>query len=242
MEHIWAGETKGLNTETWKIKLDNSVDIFVSNLYDPQSDEQYPNDLFISAVNRVDQNGDLTVYSIWDDAHLENIDYKIIPADQTEERCWSYGWDLKSDDFDLTITPAQDNQLHSFNWLGYSHVEGTYRGSPVEGYALTELDYFYHSVPSFEDIWDTYSSESPREAVKVHTNVTYIPPINIEEINLNYKVDGGDWIERGMDFEDDSWTAMIPSQTSGTEVEYKLILEDEAGKVVESESYNYTVE
>ncbi|MGM0405495.1 MAG: lipocalin-like domain-containing protein [Thermoplasmatota archaeon] len=241
LEHLWSGETKGLNTETWKIKLDNSVDIFVSNLYDPQSEEHYPNDLFISAVNKIDQSGDLTVYHLGDDTHMENTDYKIIPADISEERCWSYGWNLKSEDFDLTITPAQDNQLHSFNWLGFSHVEGTYLGSYVEGYALTELNYLYHSVPQFEDIWDTYSDDTPRSAVDVYTNITYIPPISIEEIQLNYRINGGEWVERDMEVDDGSWTATIHSQPAETEVEYKLVMIDEAGKIVESDIYDYTV-
>lgn len=241
LEHLWTGETKGLNSETWKIKLDNSVDLFISNLYDPQSEEHYPNDLFMSAVNKIDHSGDLTVYHLGDDVNLENTDYKIIPADVTEERCWSYGWNLKSDDFDLTITPAQENQLHSFDWLGFSHVEGTYQDRYVEGYALTELNYRYHSVPQFEDIWDTYSDDSPRSAVKVYTNITYIPPISIEEIQLNYRIDGGEWIQRVMESDDGSWSATIPGQLPDTEVEYKLVMTDEAGKVVESEIYGYTV-
>ncbi len=242
LEHLWSGETKGLNSETWKIKLDNSVDIFVSNLYDPQSEEHYPNDLFMSAVNKIDRRGDMTVYHLFNDVHLENTDYKIIDAFDHDRRCWSYGWNLRSDDFDLTITPAQENQLHPVTWLGFAHVEGTYQGSPVEGYALTELSYDYPSVPEFEDIWDTFSEDSPRSAVKVYTNITYIPPISIEEVNLNYRFEGGEWNERKMELEDESWTATIPSPVLDTEVEYRLVLTDEAGKVVESDIYSYYVE
>lgn len=239
LEHLWGGDIMGLNSETWKIKLDNSVDIFVSKFYDPEVDEQYPNDLFLSAVNKIGPQGDLTVYNLYDDVSMNNTDYKIIPADTTKERCWSYGWKLESEDFDLTITPAQDNQLHLFNWLGYSQVEGTYKGSYVAGYALTELNYLYHSIPQFVDVWDTYSEESPASAFSVYTNISYIPPIEIEDIYLNYRMDGGEWTEREMEIDDESWTATIPGRNTNSELEYKLVMTDEAGKVVESDIYNY---
>jgi hypothetical protein len=149
-----------------------------------------------------------------------------------------------------------DNQTFGNYWFEYDGIDEDLNGigdSPFElqsghsdNYPLMDLTYiriFRGEMDSPEiRIFHDYTPEEPQfvDIVTVHINITY--PDLVEEVILTYSVDGGSiWTNVTAAFQEGEWRAIIPEQSEGTVVRYKIYVRDDKGNWIESITGTYTV-
>ncbi len=247
LEHMWGGDIKSLFSETWHIHLDNSMEIFITKMYEHDVHVSYPDDLFLYVVNIIRTDGKILTPELGVDIYMENQDYNVFSKrfHQTTERweysAWSTEWRLFNSDMDINIK-THGNSLHEGKYLGFIEVEGFYMGQRVNGQGAGEFTYRYISFPNIENVNDDFSIFRSTEPVEVRANISYNPPMEITDIYLNYSVDDGDWIRVDMEFVDEYWTAVIPPQEFGSTIEYQVIIEDIVDNVVKSQIESYYID
>lgn len=232
LDHMWGGEIKAMRSETWHMQLDNSVEIFISKLFNPDTDELYPDDMVLYVANIIRTDGRLLTPDLLTDINMENQDYLKFretyipePVDRFEYLAWSSEWRLYNSDIDLTIKIHGDSPLRTSH-LGFLRVEGFYMGQRVTGTGITDLNYVYRSYPDIREVSDNFSILRPLQPVTITADITYIPPIDLEEIYMEYRVNEGNWIRQDMQYDDERWIATIPGQTFGDTIEYRVVVID----------------
>jgi len=96
--------------------------------------------------------------------------------------------------------------------------------------------------PSIASIVLSPQGPTPDSQVSVSATITDLS-YGVKMISLHYSTDGGStWTILPMSLSTGStYTAIIPKQTDGTTVQYKIKVEDNAGNIVESNIASYTV-
>lgn len=245
-EHTWGGEIKSITKEEWQIQLDNDVELFLTKIYDPQKD--YPNDLNLHVLNIIRNDGVLRTPRLGQDIFVNTLEYKIVPADEElRKRAWSHKWRFYGDNINLTISPSSQESIQNWTWGGFCEVNGQYYGERVDGYGICELTRRYTSNPQIAELKDDFNPVSPTVPVNVSANITYNPPIEIEMIQLQYRIkeegwlNFSEWQEKDMHYLEGYWRASIPTQDPGTRIQYKVVIRDTADKRVESDIREYEI-
>ncbi len=238
LEHVWGGDIVGFTQEEWQIQLDNSVEIFLSKSYDPK--KSHPEDLLFYMATMIHKNGDTIKYELEESIKLQTLDYRIIPASEDNSSCWAHKWRIKTNNMDITITPSMDEGTSKVGWLGFAEVKGEFQGEKITGKALCRLSETYKSKPGVKDVDDDFS-EGHQGPVNVTANITYIPPVEPEEITLQYRLNNQTWHSIKMKDTGEEWGAEIPEQDEGVKVDYRIKVTDMADKTIFSDIHSYTV-
>ncbi len=249
LDHMWGGEIKSIMSETWHIHLDNSVEIFLTKLYNPGTHEPYPNDMILYAVNIIRTDGKLLTPDLMEDIHMENLDYRKFretyipePVDRYRYLAWSSEWRLHGSDIDLTISLHGDS-IHETRYIGMIRAEGFYMGQRVKGQGFSELNYRYDSYPEIKEVKDDFRPMfGPTDPVTIEADIAYIPPIDLTDIYMRYRVDEGEWIREDMEIDEGYWYAVIPSQNFGSTVEYQVVVTDMVNHTVRSQIQSYYID
>ncbi|MFO7991293.1 MAG: lipocalin-like domain-containing protein [Thermoplasmata archaeon] len=239
LEHTWGGDVKSLSKEEWQLQLDNSVEILITKGYDP--DLKYPNDLFLHLFNIIRTDGKLMTPRLGEEVFIKYEKYKIIPADDLQKRAWSYKWVIYNDDINLTVYPSPEKSIHSWSYLGFCRVSGTYYGESVTGSGICELNKRYISEPDINKVSNNFDIFNPTDPVDIYANLTHVQPIDLDEIIVEYRVNEEEWKQIEMEYQENYWVATIPGQDYETKVEYRVSVTDLAGKTVSSSIEVYHV-
>lgn len=84
-----------------------------------------------------------------------------------------------------------------------------------------------------------------QESVELTVNVTDLQT-GLGRVAVNYTVNNGDWILRGMQLTSGSdwngtWTGTIPGQSPGSTVKYEVVAVDRSGNIARSELQSYSL-
>lgn len=240
LEHVWGGDLRPLSKEEWQIQLDNSVEIFFSKGYEPQG--TYPDDLFLHSLNIIRNDGKLLTPRLGQDIFISYEKFKIIPSDDLNKRAWSYRWNIYGENINITVYPHPEKSIHQWTYLGFCHATGTYNGISVTGTGTCELSKRYISEPDIVKVENYYNNLEPTEPVDIYANLSYYPPIDLTDIEIEYSINDAAWKEIDMVYEEGFWKGTIPGQTPGTKVEYRISVTDLAEKTVKSEIDVYYVD
>ncbi len=234
IDHSW-GDWENFIAEDWRIILSNGVELFVSKIYTSTGET------LMERYYRVNNDGS-TDSDTSPGSSVENLKYWLDPSDSTGRRVYSHRWRIVSDmlNYNLTVEPILDDQMIN-NWVGICSVNGVIDGVRITGDCYVNLVRRYASTLTITDVTDNYNRLNiPNDPVIVIASANDDLPI--VELTLHYRLNNGTEQTIGMVPGMVGWTATIPGQSLGVEVEYWITAKDLADTTIISSMFNYKVD
>ncbi len=246
IEHSW-GDWSIFNTETWNVVLSNGYELYVSKIYDQNSEIILERHYLVNMDGsfELDVYSGLVSYSDFNNMNssVQNLKYWLDPTDSAGQRAYSHSWRIVSEknNYNFTLEPTVDNQRAATAWAGTCEVTGFFKGRSVTGNCYANLVKSYSSTLMISEVHDNFQSLGiPNDPVTVTAAVSDNLPIS--DVTLFYRIDNGTEQSLDMTFGELGWYVTIPGQALQTEVEYWIVAKDLADKMEESISYFYRVE
>ena len=97
---------------------------------------------------------------------------------------------------------------------------------------------YWDALETFEVTHSPINPTSVQNVI-VMANISDSGPI--ASVILSHRINSGTWHNSSMSYNEGSWTGVILSQSNGTQVDYKIYAEDDAGNWGVSIIHSYTV-
>ena len=235
IEHNWGG-WRLHNQEMWTIQLDDSNELAIFRMFSPVTQE-----VFYDYFYLIDEVSDLEEVESGNYT-IEVLQYWRDPTDSLQKRCYSSKWRVFSQeyDIDLVITPLMDDQLTLAYWGGSCTVSGEIEGRTVNGFCYAQLNHFYRTTLSINEVWHILDPEIPTYPSNVSANIT--DDIPVANATLVYNINGGENHSIAMiNVEGDIWEGVIPGQPFGSIINYYVMAFDLSGNSKKSDVYSSEV-
>ncbi len=171
------------------------------------------------------------------------VSAEISDPDDVSQAILSYSTDGGSSWTNVSMT-------HNTNWtadipaqpIGTTVHYKVYAEDGIGNWAVSSITNYTVNDTTSPNIITSRNPINPTSADSVIVYADVNDTSSISQVILSYSVDGGSsWTNLSMSYSG-NWTATIPSQSSGTVVQYKVYAEDVAGNWGTSETEQYAVD